>query len=161
MAGAGAVVVLAALAVVGTRTLSDYRSRPLAPDVAQPVEAYAVQLVTGSCLEALPADGEVGRVGVVPCADPHAAQVVAQYAFDAAAAWPGQDGAHQRVTRACVLSDEEVAAGVRLVTWAPSEAGWSRGDRTGLCLAVPTGPVTGSFVDGTATPAGESPTPAG
>lgn len=143
---------LGAGAVLGTRAVTTARSRPLPADVTAPTTAYAVQLVTGSCLAELPPDGEVDRVDVVPCADRHAAQVVAQYAFDASAVWPGQDAAHARVARACVLSDEEVAAGVELVTWAPTAAGWSAGDRTGLCVAVPPTPVTGSYVDGTATP---------
>lgn len=147
-------LLLAAGAVLGTRAVTTARSRPLPADVTAPTQAYAVQLVTGSCLAALPDDGEVDRVDVVPCADRHVAQVVAQYAFDAAAVWPGQDGAHARVARACVLSEEEVAGGVRLVTWAPTESGWAGGDRTGLCVAVPPEPVTGSFVDGTATAAG-------
>jgi len=155
------VVVLAVGATVGTRAVTAARTRPLPPDVTAPTGAYAVQLVTGSCLGVLPPDGEVDRVDVVPCADPHAAQVVAQYAFDAAAVWPGQDRAHARVTQACVLSDDEVEAGVHLVTWAPTEAGWAGGDRTGLCVAVPTGPVTGSFVDGTAMPAEGAGTPGG
>lgn len=149
----GAVVVLAVGGVLGTRAVTTARSRPLPSDVTAPTTAYAVQLVTGSCLATLPADGEVDRVDVVPCAEPHAAQVVAQYAFEAEAVWPGQPDAHARVARACVLSDEEVAAGVELVTWAPTAASWSAGDRTGLCVAVPPAPVTGSFVDGTATPA--------
>ena len=144
---------LAGAGVAGAHAVTAARSRPLPVDVSAPTDAYAMQLVTGACLAELPPDGEVDRVGVVPCTDPHAAQVVAQYAFDRSAVWPGQDGAHARVTRACVLSDAEVAAGVHLVTWAPTEAGWADGDRTGVCLAVPTGPVTGSFVDGTATPA--------
>ncbi|WP_243882987.1 septum formation family protein [Cellulomonas dongxiuzhuiae] len=148
------VVVLAVGTTVGTRAVTAVRSRPLPSDVTASTDAYAVQLVTGSCLATLPDDGEVDRVDVVPCDDPHAAQVVAQYAFDPAAVWPGQEGAHARVERACVLSDEEVAAGVRLVTWAPTAGGWSGGDRTGLCVAVPPAPVTGSFVDGTAAPAG-------
>ncbi len=147
------VAVLAVGAVVGTRAVTAARSRPLPADIAEPTEAYAVQLVTGSCLATLPGDGSVERVQVVPCAQEHAAQVVAQFAFDPAAVWPGQDAAHARVVRACVLREDEVAAGVRLVTWAPTEQGWSAGDRTGLCLAVPPTPVTGSYVDGTATPA--------
>jgi hypothetical protein len=147
-------VVVAVAAVVGTRAVTAARSRPLPAEVTGRTSAHVVQLVTGSCLAALPEDGEVDRVDVVPCAQPHAGQVVAQYEFDAAAVWPGQDGADARVARACVLSAEEEAAGVRVVTWAPTEQGWDGGDRTGLCLAVPTAPVTGSFLDGTATPAG-------
>lgn len=152
-AGVGAVIVLVVAAAVGTRAVTAARSRPLPADVTAPTSAHVVQLVTGSCVAALPADGEVARVDVVPCAQPHAAQVVAQYVFDPAAVWPGQAGADARVARACVLSEDEQAAGVRVVTWAPTEQGWGRGDRTGLCLAVPPSPVTGSFLDGSATPA--------
>ncbi|MBF0689353.1 MAG: hypothetical protein IR158_16505 [Cellulomonas sp.] len=153
-AAVGAVALLAGGTVLGTRAVTDARSRPLPADVTAATEAYAVQLVTGSCLADLPGDGEVERVDVVPCGDPHAAQVVAQYGFDPAAVWPGQEAAHARVARACVLSDDEVAAGVRVVTWAPTPAGWAAGDRTGLCLAVPPSPVTGSFVTVSAPPGG-------
>ena len=140
--------------MLGSRAVTAARTRPLPPDVTAATQAYAVQLVTGSCLRELPADGEVGRVDVVPCAQEHAAQVVAQYEFDEAAVWPGLDGAHRRVARACVLSDEEQAAGVRVVTWVPSEQGWRGGDRSGLCLAVAAQPVTGSYLDRSAAPAG-------
>lgn len=149
---AAAVALVAVAAVLGTRGATALRSRPLPPDVTQATDAYAVQLVAGSCLAALPPDGVVDRVRVVPCAQEHAAQVVAEFAFDPAAVWPGQEAAHARVARACVLRDDEVEAGVAVVTWAPSEQSWSDGDRTGLCLAVPPAAVTGSFVDGTATP---------
>lgn len=152
-AAVGGVLVLVLAGVLTAGVVTAARSRPLPPDVGAPTSAYAAQVVTGTCLASLPGDGTVDRVPVVPCAEPHAAQVVAQFAFARDAVWPGLDGAHARVARACVLSDEEVAAGVRVVTWAPTAAGWRRGDRTGLCLAVPPGPVTGSYVDGTATPA--------
>ncbi|QCB95459.1 hypothetical protein E5225_15035 [Cellulomonas shaoxiangyii] len=120
------------------------RSRPLPPDVTAPVDAWAAQVVTGSCLAELPADGAVERVRVVPCADPHTAQVVGQFWFAPDAVWPGQDAAHARVARSCALTDEETAAGVRVVTWAPTEDGWRSGDRDGLCLAVAPEPVSGS-----------------
>lgn len=147
-------VVLVTAGVLATRAVTAARTRPLPGDVTTATRAYAVQLVTGSCLADLPPDGDVGRVDVVPCAQPHAAQVVAQYLFDPQAVWPGLDGAHARVGRACVLSDEEQAGGVEVVTWVPSERGWRGGDRTGLCLAVAPEPVTGSYLDRTATTAG-------
>ncbi|WP_187697846.1 hypothetical protein [Cellulomonas telluris] len=137
----GAAVVAAAVVAGGGVLVADRvrtaREQPLPADVTAPVEAWAVQLVTGSCLAELPPDGPVERVRVVPCADEHAAQVIGQYAFAQDAVWPGQEGAHARVARSCTLSDEETAAGVRVVTWAPTEEGWRDGDREGLCLAVP------------------------
>jgi len=147
--GAVGTVALAAGIVVAVLTAS--AQRPLPPDVPQARDAHAAQLVTGNCLAALPADGSVETVRVVPCAEPHAAQVVTDYEFTSNAVWPGQDAADARVARACVLKDDEVAAGARTVTWAPTEAGWARGDRRGLCLAVLPDDVTGSLLDGSAT----------
>ena len=110
------------------------------------------QLVTGNCLERLPPDGEVSTVRVVPCTESHAAQVITDYRFVAGSTWSGQDRADARVAGACQLTVAERDEGVRLVAWAPSEASWNRGDRTGLCLAtIDGGGVTGSFLDGSVT----------
>ncbi|WP_373309971.1 DUF4190 domain-containing protein [Cellulomonas chitinilytica] len=156
--GAVGTVALVVGVVVAVLTASAQRSLP--PDVPEARDAHAAQLVTGNCLAALPADGTVETVRVVPCAEPHAAQVVTDYEFTSNAVWPGQDAADARVARACVLDDDEAAAGVRTVTWAPTEAGWSRGDRRGLCLAVLDDDVTGSLLDGSATLPTPSATPA-
>ena len=144
----GTVALVAAVTVV---VLTALATRPLPPDVGEPRNARAQQLVTGSCVEALPPDGPVGSVRVVPCADPHEAQVITQFSFAADAVWPGQQAADARVARACVLDQSEITAGVRTVTWSPTERSWADGDRVGLCLAVVDGGgVTGSFLDGTA-----------
>lgn len=125
-------------------------SRPLPPAVDAPLEAHVGRLATGHCLGALPDDGAVGRVEVVPCEQPHAAQVISEFRFAPDAVWPGQDGANARVAIACELSEAEVEAGVELVTWAPTERSWDDGDRTGLCVAHRDGGLTGSLLDGSA-----------
>jgi len=155
LAVAGAALgVLGTLAVAGVVTavvVTAMGTRPLPSDVASPRDAHAQQLVTGNCVAQLPDDGAVDTVPVVPCADPHAAQVITVYEFTADAVWPGQHAADTRVGRSCVLDQAETDAGVRTVTWAPTERSWARGDRDGLCLAVVDGGgVTGSFLDGTA-----------
>lgn len=147
----GTVVGAALVAFVAVTTVT---SRPLPPDVTEPVDARAVQLVTGSCLETLPPDGEVDRVRVVPCADPHAAQVLTDYRFDRGARWPGAEEAAAAVAAACTLTPDEVAQGLRVVAWSPTEASWRQGDRTGLCVGVLPDPVTGSLLDGSAAPVG-------
>lgn len=146
----GVVGTLAIVAVVVGVRLTAAAQRPLTLDVDAPREAHAVQLVTGHCLDPLPPSGSVDEVTVVPCGQPHAAQVVTEYRFDKAATWPGQQAADRRVASACALTPAEVEAGVRAVTWAPTEESWGRGDRTGLCVAtVEGGGLTGSFLDGT------------
>lgn len=137
------VPVLALIVAVGVAT--PFVVRAVADDAvaALPVpltaarDAHAQQLRTGHCLAELPADGSVGKVRAVPCADPHAAEVFSEYAFPAAAVWPGQDAAHVRVAGACQLTDAQHEAGDRFVTWAPSERSWADGDRRGLCLLIP------------------------
>ena len=148
----GVVGTLALAAAVTIAVLTTRATRPLPGDVPSARDAQAQQLVTDTCLESVPDDGPVGSVRVLPCAEPHTAQVITEFTFAANAVWPGQQAADARVARACVLDDAEVAAGVRTVTWSPTEESWADGDRVGLCLAVVDGGgVTGSFLDGSAT----------
>lgn len=149
----GAVATLAWVPLIAVLVGSAVASRPLPADVPAPVDAHAVQLVPGSCLAEVPEDGPVDRVRVVPCADPHAAQVLSSYAFEPGADWPGATEASARVAASCTLTAAERDQGTRMLAWAPTEASWARGDRTGLCVAVPPTPVTGSLLDGSAAPA--------
>lgn len=146
----GAVSTLGWIAVLVTVLATSAATRPLAADLDAPRDAHAAQLVTGSCVAALPADGPVDHVRTVPCGDEHEAQVITDYEFEAGAIWPGTDAVVARVTEACALSDAERDAGLRTVVWTPDERSWGRGDRTGLCLAAPSdGTMTGSLLDGT------------
>jgi hypothetical protein len=135
--------------VVGTQ-LTARATRALPSDVAAPRNAHARQLVTGSCLDPLPSGDRVDAVRVVPCREPHAGQVITEYAFEDAAVWPGQAAADARVAGACGLTRAEESTGVRALVWAPTPTSWSRGDRRGLCVATTdAGRFTGSFLDDT------------
>ncbi|RYV51629.1 DUF4190 domain-containing protein [Pengzhenrongella frigida] len=139
-------LVVAGLLVVAVNGVLE--TRPLPPDVTAARDAHARQLVTGNCLDPLPDDGEVNDVRVVPCTDPHAAQVISQYEFESDAIWPGQAAADRRVATACQVSAAETEAGLTPVTWAPTEQSWEDGDRTGLCLLhrADGTPLTGSLL---------------
>jgi hypothetical protein len=141
----GVLGTLAWAALVTVLVATAVQTRALPSDVAEPRDAHAVQLVTGSCLADLPAGTQVDRVRVVPCAQEHLAQVITGYTFDDDT-WPGDAAALERTSAACSLTDQERADGLRLVAWAPTERSWSGGDRTGLCLAVHPAPVTGSML---------------
>lgn len=139
----GAVATVGWLAgAVGWWQLEEARA-PLAGDVAAPSTVHARQLVLGSCLDELPPDGEVDRVRVVPCADEHRAQVVARTDFGPDETWPGADAATARVARVCgpETLGPDAPADVARVVWAPTEASWRDGDRTGLCLAASDEPL--------------------
>lgn len=132
----GLVELLALVAVLVLVVLLVRASSPLPVGVQAPREAHVGQLVVGHCLRSLPDDGDVATVTLVPCDQPHEASVVSTYRFQDGAVWPGQAAADSRVARSCEITDDEAAAGARLVAWAPTQQGWSRGDRTGLCLLV-------------------------
>jgi hypothetical protein len=121
---------------VGAVLLLTYTgTQPLPADVSERQEANAVQLVPGNCIESLTPDGQVGTVVVVPCSEPHEAQVTSEYQF-ADERWPGRARAVAAVWRSCVLTAEELEAQAVSVTWVPTKESWDSGDRTGLCLAV-------------------------
>jgi hypothetical protein len=145
--GVGGVLTLALLVglALGGRYL--LATRPLG-DVATARDATPRQLAVGHCIEELPDDGEVGRVRVVPCAEPHAAEVVGELALPAGP-WPGQAEVDRRVIAWCEMDTAQRDAGFAPVVWAPGEAAWGQGDRRGLCLAwFDGGGVTGSFTAG-------------
>jgi hypothetical protein len=148
-----------ALAVVGTLVLLGLvaggvtaarfflDTRPLG-DVEQAMEVNARRLDVGHCVSDLPADGAVNRVRVVPCEDPHAAEVVGVHTLEDGP-WPGDDAVRTRVENACEMDNAQVDGGFRAVVWSPSAGSWSQGDRRGLCLAWHgDGDVRGSFTLG-------------
>jgi len=102
--------------------------------VDAPVTATPDRLDVGHCVRALPADGTVDEVVVVPCDEPHEAQVRARVELPESG-WPGQDEADALVARACLRADHYVRTGEAPdVTWAPLDHAWELGDRVGLCL---------------------------
>ena len=110
--------------------------------------ATTQQVKTGYCIRDLPADGSVSEVTLVPCGDPHEAQVVGTHVLDDGD-WPGQDAVDAEVTEWCEMSRSATSLGFQRVVWAPSEESWGQGDRRGLCIAwYEPGGATGSFADG-------------
>jgi hypothetical protein len=57
-------------------------------DVPEPVGMASAHLREGNCVRNLPASGDVRRVSLVPCADPHTAQVIHVGALTQEAAQP-------------------------------------------------------------------------
>ena len=147
LAVVGGLVAAAVLtgAVLGVRYLMD--TRPLGA-VDEPRSATPRQLQTGHCIEELPADGDVSRVTVVPCGDPHEAEVVGSLRLPGVQ-WPGQTAVERDAVEACDMDTAQQDAGFRPVAWSPSEVGWGQGDRRALCLAwLEDGTATGSFTAG-------------
>jgi hypothetical protein len=144
LAGVLAVAALAAGAVA-LRTWTD--TRPLGA-VTEPTSATPHQLRTGHCVEDLPDDGRVTRVRVVPCSEPHEAEVLGVHRVRGEE-WRGIEAVVEESVGACEMDRRQEAAGFRPVVWTPTERSWEQGDRDALCLAwVEGGLVTGSWRDG-------------
>ncbi len=128
-----AVVVVAVLGAVAVAGLYWWSTKPIG-DVTSPTSANARQVRPGHCIRDLPADGSVGTVTLVPCDDPHEAEVVGSLRYDDDA-WPGEDAVTEQAAAWCEMDNAQVEAGLRAVVWTPSEQSWSQGDRAALCLA--------------------------
>jgi hypothetical protein len=147
----GSVVAVALLAVgtsLGVARLRERGWEPLDADLAAPTRAHAVQLVLGSCLAALPEGERLDRVRVVPCGDPHTAQVVGRTDAEPEAVWPGEHHLVARAARVCgpALLEGDPPAGLTFSLLTPSHHGWEAGDRTSLCLAQLAASSKGSLI---------------
>lgn len=136
-------------------------SRPagtLPADVgAEGARVSVAALEPGSCLEGVPDSGPVNAARVLPCGEPHGAEVVASYRIGGEE-WPGDDAARDAVLGHCgtviqPASGEQAmfratdwSDGVRWVAWIPDEASWSDGQRSGLCVVHREQGLVGSFV---------------
>lgn len=96
----------------------------------------AVQVVPGMCLTDVGSDGSVQDTEVVPCDQPHRAEIFTQMQF-ALAKHPGAQEVTAQALEFCSdrmggLLPEDAS----WVAWTPSEQSWARGDRVALCIAV-------------------------
>lgn len=142
---AGAVVVVGGVVAQVTLTA---RASQLAPaDRDATGRLHSAQVVSGMCLETL--GDEAGSVWVVPCDEPHAAEVVSAYEFtgdefpgDAAVAKTAVDYCASQLAPRAPLAD--AAAGREWLAWVPSAGTWRGGDRIGLCIVTDAEPWTGA-----------------
>lgn len=128
----------ARLALTGSTT-------PLPADVETAHSANMRQLSVGNCLnDSADLRTKVSGIAVVPCSDPHTAQVISAYEFRSDE-WDGTEATGDLVVKSCSLSASEITAGYTLLALTPSEASWKQGDRTGLCVAIAAEAVSGSL----------------
>jgi putative regulator of septum formation len=123
--------------------------------ITAPGKVSPLDIHIGDCLR-LPADGVadavIVSVEVMPCAQPHNAQVFEIITLDADA-YPGTDEITRMALDACepkayeYLGDNEVTD-LRLYTFVPPKDGWQKGDRSASCLLFDdTGDFTGEARD--------------
>lgn len=117
-------------------------------DVETARTAHASALAAGNCVETVPPQQEVGEVRIVPCAQPHLAQVLAVEDYPADT-YPGQDPALEVATEWCAgLLSEQGFHADSFLAWpiVPTPAAWDEDVRTMSCLARSTlGQITGDL----------------
>lgn len=115
------------------------------------VSVYEIQV--GDCLDSADLSGELNSVPVVPCAEPHDAEIYDSTMLSGDE-FPGQAEVEAQADDYCIgafesfvgvaYADSELYASTIL----PSEDSWSDGDREMLCVVFDTdGEVTGSLRD--------------
>jgi hypothetical protein len=108
-------------------------------------------LQEGDCFD-LPDSQEVGDIDVVPCGEPHDAEVFHVYDLPDADSRPDAEAIAIANRDACVPAFEGFvghdfdSSDLDILTFDPSEESWQEGDRTVLCsvVEVDRSPMTGS-----------------
>jgi len=143
--GALVTVTVVVAVVAGVRYVRE--TAPLG-DVTRAQSVHVQRVVSGTCIKSLPPDGLLSSVHVVPCGTDHQAEVISTPSL-IQTDWPGQDRVAADVESRCDLTRVQQDLGLAVSTWLPTEDGWNRGDRDGVCLVYhPTGSLVGSFTAG-------------
>lgn len=139
---------LLAITLTLNGTVDRLTERPVAGDVDQTRTVAAANLAEGNCLAHLPPAQEVGEVRLVPCAEPHIAQVLARHTLDGH--YPGQGELGANAQARCAEEVEALGQTEEALTpWhlVPSEVGWEQGNTQIICLARgATGPFEGDLL---------------
>lgn len=138
----GAWVTVATITAIAVLTTTAVLAQARRGDDGAVVEAGTLavdRLEVGDCFDM--ADGEVSEVHVVPCDDPHDAEVFANVDHSVEAL-PDEDERFAFVQRSCLpMFDRYVGRAFEEsaldVSWLePTPEGWAQGDRTFTCAAV-------------------------
>lgn len=121
-------------------------------DTDSPSEIGSVDFSVGNCLESV--DGDGTSFTHLPCADPHAAEVVYTYE-PSGGAYPGEDAIVEEANDTC-LDEVSLTVPVGVDTsnltydfWYPDATAWDSGDRSVACVLVGDGvDLTGSAIAG-------------
>jgi hypothetical protein len=123
--------------------------RDAAGEVTEGGSASFADVRVGDCVSDLPS-GVQYDVDVVPCAQPHRAQVFAIYDLESGP-YPGEEqafatgetGCRERLPQELVASPQ--TADLQTYLYVPNEANWQNGDRQVICLAGSETAMTGDL----------------
>jgi hypothetical protein len=122
---------------------------PEASSAAGPDSVPIADLQVGQCVKNVTEGLQVSRLLVVPCADAHEAEVVALFDLPAGA-YPGETAVDKKAGDGCADRLEAYAPGssnnpdLDVFYFSPLKSDWDNNDRSVICMAVNSKPVTGS-----------------
>lgn len=126
-----------ALAACGSAGTTDNAERDPSGRIVGAGAVGTNALQVGDCfLE--PPEGTVLVVDAVPCAEPHAGQVVGVVEADDVDDWPGTGALAAQATDRCLRAVRTAGVaitepGLGLQGWVPDEGSWDEGDRRIVC----------------------------
>ena len=127
----------------------------LAPALAACSTTPAGDLDTGDCLDSASlqdAEGMVGRVSLIECADEHDTEVISAFDVDEGD-YPGAEQLGAIAGDRCTADFREyvgvdyVLSDLQLIPLFPSQEGWEAGDHRIICIATAPEPITASIED--------------
>ena len=142
LALSGAWVLVAAGVSVFLLVNEDNLFKPERPRVSTDGRSAASYFKTGDCFKALPTTG--ANATVVPCSEPHAAEVVAVLMLPEGD-FPGTATVDEYVGRCKQELLDYVPEHVGLLKRFPDEQSWAQGDRSVTCIATVDPPRAGSL----------------
>ncbi|MFH8929652.1 septum formation family protein [Streptomyces pristinaespiralis] len=101
-------------------------------------------------------EGEAVAIEIVPCAEPHQAEVVGEFTLDEGKAFPGNDAIWAIADERCPAEAQKFSPdtwalpkGVEIFYYTPTTESWATGDRAVSCsYTKETGTITGSLKAG-------------
>jgi hypothetical protein len=153
---AASALLLAGLSLTGCSALQDLVQpdavRDETGEVVEGGQSDVFTVSVGDCLSEATADGEVSDVPIVPCSEPHDAEIYHDFTIDGAE-FPGDEEVTRLADEGCLGAFEDFVglpyeeSTLEVTYYSPTEVSWNEvDDRLVSCLIVdPAGDTTGSL----------------
>lgn len=129
--------ILVGIVLIGNGTVARWTESPQPGDVQEAHTVGASNVALGNCIEFLPPGQSVAEVQLVPCAEPHVAQVISVHDLDGD--FPGSPALAEQAESTCAadVSALDTDADVAVASWyfTPTEEAWQDGTHRFVCLA--------------------------
>lgn len=142
---------IAVFVMIAVQSSSGQPQRSADGTVTKQGSVSVLELHVGDCAQN-PGTGRLIEVTVVPCDQPHTAQVVARPSFPDSGDYPGDSAAASESQTLCVtavkatVDSSKVTETMNVVAAHPTAAAWNDGTHAATCLVTDATPFTGSVL---------------